>query len=203
MYVYSFNNPIRYTDPDGNFGFDQQLLRQWMESAANGNAPTQGEMFSQVMNGAEQQFAAGAQIVQNKLSSAMENTMSIANDAIVAGAEFMSDYGGVIAVACYASGNIGLGMIIDGVSVACDVTLAMRDYQNSNKSSVDKAMLITDLATTAASTLGSGVIADYATKGFNKIGQKEFNERLTNTLSEVIGTEFDTCIDSFMEGELE
>ena len=133
----------------------------------------------------------------------MENTMSIANDAIVAGAEFMSDYGGVIAVACYASGNIGLGMIIDGVSVACDVTLAMRDYQNSNKSSVDKAMLITDLATTAASTLGSGVIADYATKGFNKIGQKEFNERLTNTLSEVIGTEFDTCIDSFMEGELE
>ena len=60
----------------------------------------------------------------------MEAALKVAGDTIIASAEFMSDYGGVIAVACYASGNVQLGVMIDTVVIACDISLIVYKYSN-------------------------------------------------------------------------
>ena len=57
-------------------------------------------------------------------------TTEIVENTIYSGAKIMSNYGGVIAVACYASGNIGLGIIIDGITIACDISLTVSKYKS-------------------------------------------------------------------------
>ena len=144
---YAKNNPIKYINHNGRKNWLRQFLMDWFMN--NSVPPTQQEIFNAAKQHAEQHFNYCMQNVQNKLSSGMKKAMNVAGDAIVACAEFMSDYGGVIAVACYASGNIGLGMIIDGVSIACDISLTAYKYNNGE---ISGTVAMTDIVSTIVIT---------------------------------------------------
>ena len=131
---------------------------------ANSVPPTQKEIFNASMQHAEQQFNNCAQDIQNKLSISMDKAMNVAGDAMLAGAEFMSDYGGVIAIACYASGNIGLGMVVDGITIACDISLTAYKYNNGEIDSKNAMVEITSSVVIAASGMKCGKNFENAAK---------------------------------------
>jgi hypothetical protein len=192
LYHYAGNNPIKYTDPTGRSSWEKQLFEYCAESSVFGNPLTQTEVLSATVNHSNQQFAGALEIIQQDV-----------NKGIVAGMKFMADHGSEISLTCYATGNVSLGIVIDGISVACDVSLAIQDYQNSGKNNKDKIKLTIDIASTAISTLALGEVGEMATKRFKKIGQEEFNKKLTDMVSNIIETEFDNCIDDFFEEVLE
>ena len=124
----------------------------------------------------------------------------ITNDDLVIGTmRFMSEKGCTLSLLCYASGNIVLGGIIDGISVACDITLAVYDYKNSSKSQNDKIKLTVDLTTTLSAVFFAGPIAEKLAKSSLKLGQSELNTIITNTIANIIGTEFDCYFDTFLQ----
>lgn len=112
---------------------------------------------------------------------------------------FISEYGDEISFICYATGNVQLAIIVDGISFICDASLAIYDYQNSDKTKKDKIKLTVDISTTITSTLASGKVGEYAAKRFYKFCQKDFNDKISNMLSTIIGAKFDDIVDSFVE----
>lgn len=180
-----------YVDPDGCSGWEMDLFEYWMEETSNGCPLTQQQMFTDFVNGANQQFCYHFERIQKNIDK-----------GIIGGMRFIAEHGDEISLICYVTGQVQLGAIIDGVSFTCDVSIAIYDYQNSGKTNADKIRLGNDLTTTVVSTLASGKFGEVATKGFYKLGREEFNKKLTNMMSNVIGSEFDTCVDSFVEESL-
>lgn len=87
------------------------------ESCLSNIPPTEEEMFYDFMNLANQQFNFKFERLQKNIEKGM-----------YAGIMFMSDYGDIISIVCYCTGQVELAMVIDGISIACDVTLAICDY---------------------------------------------------------------------------
>ena len=104
----------------------------------------------------------------------------------------MSEYGGVIAIACYASGNIGLGIIIDGVSLACDISLTATKF-NNNEISSQQAML--DIASTVTSTAIGSKCGKNFTKAANRVLlDPKTTEILSNCISDFVSQGFTTLV---------
>lgn len=122
MYHYGANNPVRYIDPNGQFDFSHEFLRNY----ANENM-TRGDYDNYVRNGLESDFAKGMQSVQSGISKIEAD----AAKGIVGGMRFMSEHGSEISLICYATGNVQLGAIIDGVSFVCDITLACAEAKET------------------------------------------------------------------------
>ena len=91
---------------------------------------------------------------------------------IVVGMRFMADYGFYFSLVCYTTGQIQLALVIDGISIYCDVTLAVDDYMNSDRTTEDSVILMADLLSTAISTLASGRMAKGLTNGIYKFGNR-------------------------------
>ena len=178
LFHYAGNNPVRYIDPDGKEDFFANWLLNWFSHSPI--PPSQKDVYDATMKHCEQQFSDGVQIVQYKLSAVMEKTLTIADNAIIKGIEFMTDYGGTIAVACYASGNIGLGIMIDGVTLSCDITLTVYKLLN-NKITVEEAGI------DFAKSVGLSIIGNKVGKNFEKVAVRAlFDKKTTQALSSII-----------------
>jgi hypothetical protein len=118
------------------------------------------------------------------LSQQMALAMAEATgEAVVSGMKIMSKNGSMIAIAAYASGNVGLGLIIDGSVVACDITLAYNDYQKKK----NKEEFITELAVIATKTV-IGASTAKAAKAFSGLGEVELMKRLEPMIADLIST---------------
>ena len=164
----------RLVKSSGKNVFDSYLL-QMMEDEYS-----EEEMFRATMDYAEQKFSEDMIVVQDYISITMEKTLSVANDAIIMGEEFMSDYGEVIAVVCYASGNIGLGMIIDGVSLACDISLTANKFMNHE---ITREEALVDFAKTAVVTATGNMVG----KNFERAAERVLlDEKTTKIVSGIL-----------------
>lgn len=154
----------------------------WFEN--NSLPPSQQDIFDATIQHAEQQFNCCIQNVQYKLSSGMEKAMNIAGDAIVAGAEFMSDYGGVIAVACYASGNVGLGLIVDGITFACDISLSTKKLYEGDISKLEFGVEVANSIVITA--VGNKVGGNFAKAAERALLDKKTTEILSNIVADFV-----------------
>lgn len=190
MYAYAGNNPVKYTDPDGN---DIIFSTFWNTLASS-------------CSGADRIIAhgmaasAGSEASKNVLSDISLQTRNAMEEAagcaIIKGMECATNYGPIMAVAAYASGNIFIGFMIDGVVAACDITLAINEYNNSDHSATSLAKTITDIASTLGMTLGaSSLYGKYAAKAFGRLGEIAFEQSVQQAVGEVMGNLSDAAID--------
>jgi hypothetical protein len=77
------------------------------------------------------------QLITNTGNAAIK----IADDALVGGMIFMSENGPMIALACYATGNIEIGLVVDGITIASNVALDIREFSETR----DKMRLASSL----------------------------------------------------------
>ena len=181
LYHYAGNNPVKFVDSDGRSSWEFNILKNWFSDTYNFAPPTQSDIISDVMS----PYKETCLMIYDNLEK-----------GIVVGMRFMADYGPYFSLVCYATGQIQLALVIDGISIYCDVTLAVDDYMNSDRTTEDSVILMTDLLSTAISTLASGRMAKGLTNGIYKLGQQEFHKKLTNMISNVIASEFDNIVDS-------
>ena len=111
---------------------------------------------------------------------------------VVGTMRFIADNGSIFSLICYSSGNIMLGGIIDGISIACDISLAFNINYGSKE---DKQKAIASLVTSSV----ANILASKATKGMNLLGQKQFEEKLIQGLGVLFGAEFDLFIDNIID----
>jgi hypothetical protein len=181
LYHYAGNNPVKYTDPTGQFinynPFD--VFGQMLQISSNPLDKLTGMFFS-VLGGnkaAEQQLANMSQRLVNSMAE-------VAGNALITGMEFMSDNGSYLAIASYASGNVALGVVIDGVTLACDVTLAFNEFNETG----DLEGLVSSLTVTAATNfiIGPGVGKAAASAG--GLSKAELMKTLEPMISNLVST---------------
>jgi hypothetical protein len=121
-------------------------------------------------------FAGNETAIQNvnKIGENIPSMMAEASGAIlISGMTFMSENGDMIALAVYATGSVHLGVVVDGLTYASDITLNIIEYQKTGNS----WKLKKELGLMAASAIATTATVNALGKGI-KLGEKEFMEKV-------------------------
>ena len=207
LYHYAGNNPVRYVDPEGRdagilipFGSPKDFFEflfhvsSWPDkipSAIMADAYGSEVARTYLTGLSDKTNTALSQIVDSAIEKGVEYTFT--------GMKAVSNYGSVVAIAAYATGYFGIGVIIDGVVVACDVTLAVNDYMNSDRSDYAKMKCRVDIASTLLASYVVGPKMGKIASNSIGIGEEIFKKKLDAVISDYMGTVFDTAIGYIFE----
>jgi RHS repeat-associated protein len=160
LYHYAGNNPVKYTDPDGKQSMPYFSPEEFFSILAERN-PVVG-LFNLINNA-----LSGDKSAQNHLSSlgnqmmtdAGNMAMNAADTALVSGMTFMSENGPMISLACYATGNIEIGLVVDGITIASNVALDVREFsQTGDKMELATNLLVDGVSFVVPSKTGQAVL---------------------------------------------
>ena len=194
LYHYAGNNPVKYTDPDGReqfspFSFNNPVAEfwGWISSFSSGSDTIVASTIA-ASNGNQTAYNQ-----LNSLSPYMGEAMAkVTGDVLIGGMEFMAENGTTLALVAYASGHVEVGAVIDGITIACDVTLAFMEARESGDYSKFAKTVAADFVSVA---VGNGVsnAASKACKsaigGIPNSVTETAIDSLANILSEYAGGE--------------
>jgi aryl-phospho-beta-D-glucosidase BglC (GH1 family) len=121
---------VKLVDPDGrDFNLNEfgiHIFNDLLNNFLNyfNNVATDPQIRNEAISGAAKQIA-------NDASNAADRVMNQIDRTAVYTFNFISDYGSYVSLVCYAAGQIELGLIVDGVTVASTAALISR--QSSGK----------------------------------------------------------------------
>lgn len=127
----------------------------------------------------------------NALSGEMLNAF---DKAVKTGLQYVSEYGCCVAMVCYASGNVELGLIVDGIIITCNVTLAFYDYLENG----DLEKYITKCVFIALDVVESRAVGKKLEK-YKNLSSLKFSEKVINCLNEMQGKVFGELTDAIAE----
>ena len=177
LFAYAANNPVKYTDPDGNNPIDAFKI-----FFTPGN--TMADVYRYEIRKEEIKFAQAYDFVSEK---------------VMEGVRFISENGCLISLTFTATGQVELAFCVDAITVICDITVAFDKYDKSNHTDKDKALLTSDLVTTVLSTIVAGGASKTAAKRFAALGKEDFVKRLSDSIGSFIGNQFDRIADDITE----
>jgi len=146
VYHYAGNNPVKLKDSEGR----QSEWDLFMEAYNNGEIVTAVDAWSAVLN----DIGRKADIFFRNFGYINSETARL---AVFGGLKFMSEHGDIIALACYQTGNVKLGMIVNGVVIAADITMAATEYKETG----DWAKFSSDLLRIAVAEATSHATGNY------------------------------------------
>ncbi len=129
------------------------------------------------------------------LTSVMLGAMQeLAGEAVIAGAQFMSDNGSTIALVAYASGNVGIGLTIDGITLLADAILIADEYNNTG----DLTNAVIDITIIVASN-AAGIGAGNKLANSMGLSKKALAEQLRPIVQTLVTSAASTGLDSIQE----
>lgn len=127
----------------------------------------------------------------NALSDEMLNEF---DGAVKTGLQYVSEYGCCVAMVCYASGNVELGLIVDGIVIACNVTSAFYDYMDTG----DLKKYLFDCGNIILGIVETWAVGKKLEK-YKAPLSPELSEKVINCLNEMQGKVFGELTDAIAE----
>ena len=190
---------MRYVDPDGRVPTANSYFDNFRDFF--------GSMFRWSSNSSDRFIFANlatlhgdvnANLYLTELSDSLNEKMSLAlgkfEERAIAGLEFVNKYGYICSVAAYSSGNVWLGIIVDGTLILTDITVAYYNYANSDKTSKDLEEFHLHIITDSASIVTGFICGKIPIKG-NYLGREE----IQNAIQGITGTMSGTMVSKLIE----
>jgi hypothetical protein len=109
-----FNHKGSYFDLEEQYWEDYENLDYW----------TGADVFNAM-------YAQASRELNTVIQNFPSNMAKMAGQRLIKSAEFMHKNGGTIALACYATGRVELGLVVDGITFICDITVYYRRYRET------------------------------------------------------------------------
>ncbi|MCM1235308.1 MAG: hypothetical protein NC489_34845, partial [Ruminococcus flavefaciens] len=129
-----------------------------------------------------------------RLNALSDKMLEAFDKAVKIGLQYVSDNGCYVALACYATGNVELGLIVDGIVIVCKVTQAFYEYMDTG----DYGKYLSDCVSIALNIWETKMVGNTLER-YNAPLSSEFSEKINNCLNESQGAVFGALTDAIIE----
>ncbi|MBD5421584.1 MAG: hypothetical protein HDR49_00930 [Bacteroides sp.] len=136
----------------------------------------------------------GDENARARLNALSDEMLEAFDKAVKVGLQYVSDNGCYVALACYATGNVELGLIVDGIVIVCKVMQAFYEYMETG----DYGKYLSDCISIALNIWETKMVGNTLER-YNAPLSSEFSEKINNCLNESQGAVFGALTDAIIE----